>query len=443
VEFYRGVAMTSFHWLRSLAGRLVPSRRAIAVFSVLIFSALAAGWCLWDRPWEAHYHGRPSSYWARWLNTGCREEYVPYWIENLLPDDPDSVIRRRVTDYFRRPPYDLYAVEIEPVLVDLLSHRDLDVRKIAAEFLSYHGLARFRQALPVLLDIYQRHHHEGTRFFAIQAIAQNAVADPASAKVATPVLLRCHDTEPNPELRNTFVEILRKLDPEAKELPPLVYDFRLPRVPSSREGLVCNEASFDPWILSIAAGDNGGWTSLADPTSPSGGGHVLARAAGSTQFAVHAIAARRPPEFGGLGGIDGSGPPPITRATVRNIEVRVSIKAIGGTVRPGGGVLWRCSDANNYYAAEITPRDGSLRLHRIADGKSTELGCKDGLRLKTGEWHRLSVKHIGDKIQCSVDGTKCLETNDTSIAKPGTFGLWTQADAETHFDGLRVIDYGE
>ena len=45
---------------------------------------------------------------------------------------------------------------------------------------------------------------------------------------------------------------------------------------------------------------------------------------------------------------------------------------------------------------------------------------------------------VGDLIRCFYDGQQCLEVEDATFAEAGKIGLWTKADAQTHFDDLEV-----
>ena len=225
----------------------------------------------------------------------------------------------------------------------------------------------------------------------------------------------CHKVETDQYVRNCIVESMRDIDPGAKGLPPLIYNY---------SSLDWGTQGFRyVWLTRAWTGYySGPWVSVTDNTAPSGTNQALVQTDRSPQTAVRESFYAEP---------------------ARNIEMRVSIKAIRGDVEQGGGLVWRHQDLRNYYAAGINPRDGSLRLVRRADDKLVQLGGKDGLKLSAREWYTLSVKHVDDKIECSLDGTKYLEAGDSSIPWSGFFGMWTRADAETHFDGLRVIDYGE
>ena len=44
----------------------------------------------------------------------------------------------------------------------------------------------------------------------------------------------------------------------------------------------------------------------------------------------------------------------------------------------------------------------------------------------------------GERIECYYDGKKYLDVNDSTLKGAGKIGLWTKADAQTHFDDLTV-----
>jgi hypothetical protein len=165
------------------------------------------------------------------------------------------------------------------------------------------------------------------------------------------------------------------------------------------------------------------WKVVADGTAPSRSGLVLAQtAAGPTT--LFNLCVRQ----------DGN---------YKDVELRVAFKAVAGDKDQGGGFVWRYQDANNYYVARFNPLEDNYRLYHVVAGKRTQLVTKEEIKIPTGTWHTLAIKHIGDKIECSFDGKKHLEATDATIQKPGKVGLWTKADAQTHFDNLQVIDLGK
>jgi hypothetical protein len=124
----------------------------------------------------------------------------------------------------------------------------------------------------------------------------------------------------------------------------------------------------------------------------------------------------------------------------KDVELRVAFKAIKGDKDQGGGFVWRYQDANNYYVARMNPLEDNYRLYHVVAGKRTQLETKEELKVPTGTWHTLLVKMVGDRIECYLDDKKQLEAKDATITKAGKVGLWTKADAQTHFDGFQVRD---
>lgn len=121
---------------------------------------------------------------------------------------------------------------------------------------------------------------------------------------------------------------------------------------------------------------------------------------------------------------------------VQDVDIAVSFKAIGGRIDQGGGPVWRAKDGSNYYIARYNPLEDNYRVYKVVDGRRTELGSPD-IGASPG-WHDLRVVMIGNHIRGYYDGKKYLDVRDDTFKEPGQVGLWTKADAQTHFDELRV-----
>jgi hypothetical protein len=345
--------------------------------------------------------------------TAEERDSKPEWMRESLP--PWQSVIRQMASYLK-PKLDVNDAGFEPVLAELLSHRDLDVRAGAASLLSLHGPAGFRQALPVLIEVCRRHPDADQRCFAADSIADGSWQDPKTAKTALPDLLECHEHEQDQEIRNRLVWNLRRIDPRS-DWPPVVQEFRFEERLSGPIRRLSN-----PWSDASASTDGTLLETVNDLTTPSGTGRALALPLSSPESSLHASL--------------------YLCNILRNIELRVVLKPVSGTVERGGGVIWRFR-REGYYAAGMNALDGSLNLFKVMHRERIRLGRKDGLDLRTGKWHVLSVKHIDDKIECFLDGIKHLEAIDNTIATAGYFGFWIRADARTHFDSLRVSDYGE
>lgn len=159
----------------------------------------------------------------------------------------------------------------------------------------------------------------------------------------------------------------------------------------------------------------GAWTVVQDSTAPSGD-RVLAQLERSPG-----------PDFNVVL-LDG-----VSRQAV---DVSVAFRSIAGEIDQGGGLVWRAKDARNYYIARYNPLEDNYRVYEVVEGQRQQLQSADLGR--TPGWHTLRVTMAGDLIRCFHDGEPFLEVRDTTFTEAGRIGLWTKADAQTHFDDLTV-----
>jgi hypothetical protein len=165
-------------------------------------------------------------------------------------------------------------------------------------------------------------------------------------------------------------------------------------------------------------GEGSVWKVVADETAPSKTGYVLAQTAEGPRRLFNVCV--------------------VGDVSRRDLELSVKLKAVHGKIDQGGGVVWRYQDANNYYVCRYNPLEENLRLYKVVQGKRIQLQSKESLGLPSEKWISLSVKHVGNRIECSLDGTKRLEATDGTFQQTGKVGLWTKADAVTYFDLLTI-----
>lgn len=170
-------------------------------------------------------------------------------------------------------------------------------------------------------------------------------------------------------------------------------------------------------------GEGSVWKVVADDTAPSKSGVVLAQTAQSPGPMFNLCVADAP--------------------RLKDVEVTVAFKAMAGEKDQGGGIVWRYQDANNYYVARMNPLEDNYRVYKVVAGKRTQLDRKEDIKVPAKEWHTLKIKMSGNQIECSLDGKKQLEAKDDTFQKEGQVGLWTKADAQTHFDNFQVSDLGK
>jgi hypothetical protein len=170
-------------------------------------------------------------------------------------------------------------------------------------------------------------------------------------------------------------------------------------------------------VAKTGTGDGSAWAVAEDKSAPDGA-KVLAQTAESPAALFNLCV--------------------LDDAAFADVEVSVAYKAVKGATDKGGGVVWRYADANNYYVARFNPLEDNFRLYHVVDGKRTQIGGKEKLTAKAGEWHTLKVRMVGESIACSLNGKVEIEVKDKTFAKPGKVGVWTKADAQTYFDDFQA-----
>lgn len=126
----------------------------------------------------------------------------------------------------------------------------------------------------------------------------------------------------------------------------------------------------------------------------------------------------------------------ISDTNAKDVDLSVRMKPIAGKTDQGGGLVWRAKDKKNYYLARYNPLEDNFRLYKVVDGKRTLIRNYDIQH--TDGWHTLRVVMKGDQIECYYDGKKYLEAGDSTFTEAGKIGLWSKADAQSHFDNLTL-----
>jgi hypothetical protein len=165
-------------------------------------------------------------------------------------------------------------------------------------------------------------------------------------------------------------------------------------------------------------GEGSVWKVVADETAPSRGGYVLAQTAQSPNALFNICVAEG--------------------TNYKDVELSVSFKAVAGRNDQGGGFVWRYKDNNNYYGCRMNPLEDNYRVYKVVAGRRTQLGGKEGVKVKAGEWHKLKVEVKGDRMEGYLDGEKMWEITDDTYKDAGKVGLWSKADAQTHFDEFKA-----
>jgi hypothetical protein len=159
----------------------------------------------------------------------------------------------------------------------------------------------------------------------------------------------------------------------------------------------------------------GTWKVVADESAPSKP-NVLAQVSGEAKTPFNVALA--------------------SETSAKDFDLSVKLKAVAGKKDQGGGPVWRVKDAKNYYVCRWNPLEDNFRLYQVVDGKRTQIATAD-IKAEAG-WHTIRVTMKGNAIECSFDGKKLIEAKDDTFKDAGKVGLWTKADAVTHFDDLNI-----
>jgi len=126
----------------------------------------------------------------------------------------------------------------------------------------------------------------------------------------------------------------------------------------------------------------------------------------------------------------------------KNVCVQVDIKSTGGKEDPGGGIVWRVKDANNYYLARWNWKEKNFRVYAVVDGKRKMLSnCK--IEVDPAVWHELEIKDNGERILAELDEADCALIDDDTFTEPGRVGLYAKGDSLAAFDDVRLSILGK
>jgi hypothetical protein len=164
------------------------------------------------------------------------------------------------------------------------------------------------------------------------------------------------------------------------------------------------------------------WKVVADASTPSKCGFALAQTAKSPN-ALFNICVADQSRFG------------------RNLRLRTFLRAVEGELDQGGGLVWLFKDAKNYYVTRYNPLEDNFRLYYVKDGKRIQLATKEDIQLDKKAWHTIVVTHRDDTIRCTLDEKYKLEVKDNTFTEPGKVGVWSKADARSHFDGFEATAF--
>jgi len=123
---------------------------------------------------------------------------------------------------------------------------------------------------------------------------------------------------------------------------------------------------------------------------------------------------------------------------LRDADVSVRIKPVGGQEDQGAGLIWRYRDPNNYYLVRANAKANNVDVWKVENGRRLPIVPAVKHDLPPNRWTILKVSARGNRFQVYLDHRRILEGRDSTFTGAGKVGLCTLADSVIYFDDFRV-----
>ncbi len=136
----------------------------------------------------------------------------------------------------------------------------------------------------------------------------------------------------------------------------------------------------------------------------------------------------------------------LEKTTVKDGDLSVKVKPVGGAEDRAGGLVWRYRDPKNYYLVRANALENNIVLYKVEDGKRTALSARGarpaiyGVKhaVPANQWSVLKVQFRGPLFSVYFNHKRLFEVQDSTFRQAGKVGLWTQSDSITYFDDFRI-----
>ena len=103
----------------------------------------------------------------------------------------------------------------------------------------------------------------------------------------------------------------------------------------------------------------------------------------------------------------------------------------------GGGVVWRAANAKNYYLCRYNPLEANIRVYKVVNGERIIIHSVENVEEKEG-WQTMRVVTNGTRHEGHLNDQVRFSILEETFQEAGKVGLWSKADAQTHFDDLEL-----
>jgi hypothetical protein len=102
-------------------------------------------------------------------------------------------------------------------------------------------------------------------------------------------------------------------------------------------------------------------------------------------------------------------------ASIKNGEISLRLKTVGGKSDQGGGIAVRLSNPQNYYLVQLDALRDRVLFSRVSDGESEQIVGVDA-DIASHSWHMLTVRAVDSEFTVSLDGTWVFTAFDKTLS---------------------------
>jgi hypothetical protein len=124
-------------------------------------------------------------------------------------------------------------------------------------------------------------------------------------------------------------------------------------------------------------------------------------------------------------------------ALLKNADVSLRFKAVGGRANRGAGVALRVKTPDTYYLVQADVRRDRVLFSRVSNGETEEIAGVDA-DIADNAWHTLTIRAENDQFTISLDGAWVVTAYDKILPDAGRTALWTNSDSITRFDSIAI-----
>jgi hypothetical protein len=169
------------------------------------------------------------------------------------------------------------------------------------------------------------------------------------------------------------------------------------------------------------------------------------------QIVKDGTAPSQPNVLAQVGGNSAAGCSPLAilnEPALRDGEISVRFKAVGGRADRVAGLVFRYRDSENYYVARANALANNVEVYAVRNGKRIPLMPRGYHKkgeyavehpIPSNVWGTLKVVFRGPVLSVYLNHRRVILAEDGAYQGAGKVGLWTDNDSVTYFDDFQVL----